>query len=653
MISTLLVISSVSSVKTVEGGDYFFNLRILALGGQSNPDYGLFIMQQLREINVDSNIIVHSGWPNWLDCLSLIDDWDMAIISAGEISSPDMRAYYTENGSRNIFRLNSDIPYNNESEELQNLAVITTDLDVRWQLQLDWQNLFMDKLLPLLPLFAPREYEAVWTNTMGYEARWGIADSLPYMYYDGLHQGQQNLKQFNMAIPSWNGINPLSLYTKTEDLLVNLIFEPLLTFSPDLAPLKTGIIQDWTMVDDNHYLFELRDNIYWNPSYNVSQRNVSSLPLSSISEEDLLIGLKVEFSNGTNQKVTAKDAVFSLLAFSNPNITAKADEYSWLSNCYVDLVDDSKFHVLIDGDLSTPEKEVYVDFWTKIPVPLLPEFFLNSTNLEICKTSGGHEYVGLYPEILESIEWITYQTSAFGCGKYMLDYYAPNSIGVFQKSPYWFEIGAIDGAPQNLDFETINIHLLPDTSVVLDEFLDGNLDWVSLTTLPTQRKLMQADPRFDVQTHVVYLMNFIAFNLGRHVIGGGNNQVWLNEPGKTNCTKALAIRKAICYAIDRDEMNDELHDGEYLINNRPNPLVYSWVWPPIDVIYNLDLDRAWEWMEAAGYEKPYTPTPTPTPTLTSTIPVMTTINFPEVLVLFGFILIIFNQRKRKRKKNYD
>ena len=91
------------------------------------------------------------------------------------------------------------------------------------------------------------------------------------------------------------------------------------------------------------------------------------------------------------------------------------------------------------------------------------------------------------------------------------------------------------------------------------------------------------------------------------VINCNSYGIYLNKANGTdmkNYTKACAVRKAMCYAIDRDEINQVIHDGEYIVNHQPMPIFSTTTYGVFPIQYKCDLDLAWKWMEAAGYERP-------------------------------------------------
>jgi ABC-type transport system substrate-binding protein len=593
------------------------NLVLKTNGGGTRPDYGLYIAQYLRNIGFTVEVKIEE-WIDFLGTWPISTEFDLGIVefntrymSYGRNmfprlvsgSSPDMREVFTEDGLMNIFGLDSEIPYCNASEIMQQEGVSITNLEERQQHYYEWQNLMMDRIVPILPLYSAQSHEVVWANTLGYNASWGLSDSLPYMSFDGLHEGQTNLTEFNIADFNWLELNPLFINDAASALITNLVMEPIVQFSPDFIPTTSGLVENWTKVDDHHYKFVLRDNIFWNPSYNITERNASSVPLSSIPIGELMLGLKNgEYSNSTNQQITAKDAVFTYLLWSNPDISLSTIYYEWISDIYVDPIDELAFHIHIDGNPETPESDPYVDMWSRLPAKILPEFFLNSTNVTETYSAGGVKCTGLYPDIVETPQWQYFTTSAFGCGKFMMNYYIRNSTSVLTKNPNWFGIGAITGsAGMDIFVNRIIIEVIPDKTVEISNFESGNLDWIVLINIyPIQINQILTNPNFLVQSLVIARMSFLFFNLDRPLIGGVKNHEYLEVEGKENYTKGVAIRKAINYAIDREEMNIVLHDGEFQITHSVL-FPYTEYYYYNDIIkYNYDLDSAFEWLEAAG-----------------------------------------------------
>jgi len=600
LITNFISITFSPNLVRVDGAQTLAYLVFKTEGGGVRPDYGLYIAQYLRALGIEIEVKLEE-WSIFIGTLLITHDYDLGIVGlSGGGFSPDMRDLYTEDGDLNMFLLGQDLPYGNQSEQMQNLAVTITDLEERQQLYYDWEQLMMDRIVPMLPLFSPNSYCGTWSNTLGFDSRWGIVESLPYMYYDGYHDGQVSLNELNLADANWRELNPLFTDDSSSEFIWQLMSEKLLHYSPEFQPLNTGIIQSWSKIDDFHYKFTVRNNVYWNPSYNTTLRTANSIPLSEIEDEELMLGLKnSEFSNGTNQKVTAKDVVFTLLSWGNDRVSENTVFYEWISDCYVDPINPQVFHILIDGNPDTPQRENYVDFWCRLSIELLPEFFLNSSSIETSYTAGGAECTGLYNGIQNTPQWIAFSTSAFGCGKYMLDYAVDNSVTALRASPYWYGIGAIDGTPQDLDIQTINIRVIPDISAELAEFKAGKLDWTRLSCFPAERKIMQHDSRFTVYKTLSNSFTFMFFNLRRPFIGGAWNFEFLENKDKKVYTKGAAIRKAICYAINRDEMNQVLHDGEYTVANSVIYPFNSFYYYDDIIKYDFNLELAQEWLRIA------------------------------------------------------
>jgi ABC-type transport system substrate-binding protein len=238
----------------------------------------------------------------------------------------------------------------------------------------------------------------------------------------------------------------------------------------------------------------------------------------------------------------------------------------------------------------------------------------------------------------------------------MLDYSVQNSVTVLQKSPYWFGIGAIDGTPQTLDIDTFIMRVIPDETSALAEFKAGKLSIMSLASFPAERKHMQQDARFLVQTRLTGYFTFLFYNLRRPFVGGDANSQMVDIVGKEEYTKGAAVRKALNYAIDREEMNQVLHDGEYLISDSPiYPVQAFWYYHDI-VKYRFDLAASFEWLLAGGVISEIPTITTIEETIIDTVTTDETVVITEtetpmsllaILGALGAVVFVALYRKRK------
>jgi ABC-type transport system substrate-binding protein len=183
----------------------------------------------------------------------------------------------------------------------------------------------------------------------------------------------------------------------------------------------------------------------------------------------------------------------------------------------------------------------------------------------------------------------------------MLNYYIKDSKTVLNRNENWFGVGAIDGRTRMEPFvEQIKIKIIPDSANELEAFKKGALDICDITMFPEERKKLETNS-FVLYNSTLNSYNCLVFNLGRPYIGGADNNVWLTETDKGQYTRACAVRKAICYIIDRAEINEAVYDGSYAIIDHPYPPLMS-DWYSDDIIrYKTNKEEAWEWMKAAGY----------------------------------------------------
>jgi len=632
-----IVILGATLPQHVEGVIAPGSIVIRTNGGGIYPDYALYIAQFLATLFDDWGLsfeVRAQEWTVFMGTLYYTHDYDLAIRNEDfSILDPDPSGYY-HLGNNNPELLLDDLPYVSESLEILKEAQSNPDQEVRIQKYIEWSNLVMDKIVNIFPLFSERETVFFWENTYGFDPMWGLVDSLPHMYFDGYHEGQLSLDEFNFAIPNWVTLN--GLIQRSSDhvsrMVSDLINEPILQIDPyTQIPLNTGLIESWEVINDTHYAFHLRDDIYWSPSYNITGRTSDSLPLNSSDISTLMSGLKGENSDGTNQKLTAKDVVFSLLAYSNPLVSSCWPEYTWIEEIELNPIDELTFNLIIDGDPDTPEQEYYAPMWSKLKVPCLPEFFFNSTSLNVTQSCSGMDMIGLYEDIDETDVWKTFSSSAFGCGKYQLDYHEEDTRTVLSSNPNWFNISAIDGSIQDLDFSTMNIRILSEDLERQVEFKMGKLDYIK----PEIPFWHNYDARFYPKTSISSKVSCLSFNLRRPFIGAQDNFVNSTYEGKEEYTKASTIRKAMCYAIDRIKISNELNINWYPIQHGLINMVFSDSYSNEVFDYEYDFDSALEWWKGV---RPTTSSP------------ITTIPFGLSFLLGILSCSVYVLRKKRRER---
>ncbi len=656
LFSIMITVSLVTNqfIPSSLGGDALLNIVFdTNLQGSSRPDFGLFVAQYVRDIGIELEV----RWDDWHHHYPYYpyphDITDLGAVKlAFKNREPDFN--FLQQIPFWMYRPTSyTFPHQEEFEEMIKIGPTIESEQERIEYYQNLQEFFMDKVLLYWPLIIQKSFESLHNNTFGYDSQWGWIESSPYMAFYGLHEGQVSTDEFIFADANWRELNPLFTDDTNSAFIWDLIAEPLLKIDPNGNPTRNGLISNWIQINSSHYQFFMRPNVYWNPSYNNSGRTASSEPLQNAT---LMSGLKGEYSSGTNQIVTAKDAVFTLLTWANPTVSEQAFNFEWMIDVYVDPGNPFSFHIHVDGNPDTNETEYYSLLFDKLELSCLPEFYLNSTADTITNTTTGIECKGLYPDIDVSTAWIYFSTSGFGCGKFMLDYYIRNSVTVLQRSPYWFGVGAKDGAIGLQPFmETVKVRVIPDTSAELAEFKAGKLDITDVSSFPHEREQLEIDPLFDVYSTGLYFMHVLVFN----VMGDSwdhLNNIWVDVPGYGNCTVSLAVRKAICHAIDRTEMGQVLFDEYSLTDCMLPSQLTDWYYEDIQTKYEYDLIKAFKWMKAAGFDIIVpTPgpisTPTSTPTPNETDPTFITIDYPVIIGVIGllFTLIYYSFKSRRKR----
>lgn len=268
--------------------------------------------------------------------------------------------------------------------------------------------------------------------------------------------------------------------------------------------------------------------------------------------------------------------------------------YRWLGD--TEIVDDITMRIYVDEYY----EEGYAPLIQYLDLPILPEHYLNQTQLED----------GVTPDIFHP-SWNTFATHCFGTGLFEIDSFTPNIETVLAVRPdsWWLDSDITNDEELNWverfgDFsgglDQLRIRIIEDENVETKAFEDGNIDLISISSNYFKRQKYQESNSFTIQNKLGNAFEFIVFNLQ-------DNEILDNfKPalGDSDITKGLAVRKAICYAINRNELNRIFYGGDAYINHwLIHPTLSTWCKPDI-IKYNYDLTKAKTYMEIAGYDIP-------------------------------------------------
>ncbi|MEA2065665.1 MAG: ABC transporter substrate-binding protein [Thermotogota bacterium] len=574
VILSLFVASSVAIQPTnVQGAEAFFTLVAKTNGGGVRPDYLNFLQQHLARIGINVDVIVQD-WPSFVMELIFYRNFDICYVAlVGGGADPDMMGVYDENGSLNLFGYDTSMDYDpdlgtgkNQWYMEEGNLIMPPDSGERIQHYWEWEQYLMDKICPLHPTFAPKSYVAMWSNLQGYNFTDGLFQSWGKMSWDGSHQGQESTSEFVMRDAAWSDLNPLFQDDASSSTISSATMDPLIWYDADLTAWP-HLAESWTQLNDTHVRINIREGIKWQPD-----------PDGEFLTEDF----------------DAEDVYFTLYAWAT--VSNDPQLWDWIKS--MDIVDDYTIDIYIDGSPSTPGDQPYAPYLPSLATRMLPEHYLNQSQLSD----------GVTPDTTHPA-WDTFATHCFGTGLFE---FASFQEGVETQLTVFDNCWRMDGtltADPALNWEerfgtfvggldTLRIRIIPDTQTALLEFENGKLDYVGVTAYPEKRDAYLADPDFEIQSDTTFYFGFFGYNMreSREYIGSRDPC-----PNDESLTIGLAVRKAISYAIDRYEINDVIHRGEYTISDHP---IYKkqGVWCNPNIIrYDHNLDLAREYMEKAGF----------------------------------------------------
>jgi ABC-type transport system substrate-binding protein len=593
VILALFVVSAFATQpKATKAIDPFFTLVAKTNGGGTRPDYLNFLRQHLARIGIDVNVIIQD-WPTFVGELIAFRDFDICYVGlSGGGADPDFTGVYDENGSLNLFGYDTSMDWDddlntglNEWYMKQGTLIMPPDSEERVQHYWDWEQYMMDKINPLLPTFAPKAYISQWSNLKGYNYTDGIRQSFGKMYYDGPHTGQLSTSELVITDAAWSDLNPLFQDDTSSSYISSAVLDTLIWYDADLS-VWPNLADSYSYLNDTTIQISVREGIKWAPG------------------PDAMTGYELDI----------EDVYFTFYAWKT--VSNDVHLWDWIED--MEIVDQYTMKIYVDADSSTPGNQAYAPSLPALSTRILPEHYLNQTQ----------EADGVTPDVLHP-SWNTYATNAFGTGPFEISDFTEGVETVLtMRSDYWGLDETITSDPA-LDWlnrwgfgtqydanglDSQRIRIIPDRQTAILEFEAGKVDIEGVTDFPDKRDEMLTDPDFTIQSDTTFSYGFYGYNMRESRPEVGDRTLSTIDP---TITKGLALRKAMSYAVDRNEINDVVHRGEYTLTDWPiYPKMGIWCNPNI-IRYNHDLDKAREFMAKAGYGD-YTP-PAPGFTLLITL----------------------------------
>lgn len=165
-----------------------------------------------------------------------------------------------------------------------------------------------------------------------------------------------------------------------------------------------------------------------------------------------------------------------------------------------------------------------------------------------------------------------------GTGPFKFVSYTPGQELVLAKS----ESYSVSGMPY---LDKVTFKIIADTDTAFTQLQAGTIDILNyLTTAQVQTLEQMTGDQFDI---VQGNMNLV------HAMFLNNDYEPLSN---------VQVRQALCYAINRDEINQFLFNGKsHLIGSHMIPALETWYEPSTENMYPYNVDKAKELLAAAGY----------------------------------------------------
>lgn len=121
---------------------------------------------------------------------------------------------------------------------------------------------------------------------------------------------QNNIR---LGIAEYDTLNPIVSHNKYVQEISKLIFEPLLTISPDYR-IENALAAEWSKINETTYLIKLKENILWHDGEKFEAKDVQ-FTIDRLKEGNSIYSYNVEKVNGleviddTTVKITLNEEV--------------------------------------------------------------------------------------------------------------------------------------------------------------------------------------------------------------------------------------------------------------------------------------------------------------------------------------------------------
>jgi ABC-type transport system substrate-binding protein len=598
LISSIFIVIFFSPQPKNPGGLFSTTLRYYTKGTERvhYPDYALSIIQSIREVGIEvANY--ETEYSVFLDRVVENKDFDLAILEIEGENSPILDLFFKEDSFLNIFNFKNEMDNGTTASYIANITK-EMDFNARKNYFYELQEHLMKDLLLMVPLYTPARFFAYYDNLKNFSAVMDFSHSIPYMAFEGLHQGQESINTLKIGTSEWDNFSPVEVVKRGEKVVLSLIMDKLIELDEKNTPIKRGLIDDWTYENDTTLILHVRDGIEWQP------------------DNDELF---------TGELFTVDDVIFTLDLYTSPDANNNYEIFDWIKSYETNGT--SHVKIYIDSDPSTEENEPYAFALEELSIYPYPEFYLNTEST--------------ISQIISSVRYTSFAQSPFGTGKYRFNSSEAEidfSI-TLKKFDNWHGIGYLGSVPTDLKFEFVELKSYTDPTAMNFDLNEGGVidiaDFGKNPELEESYELNEFKKQFRLENSLV----FMAFNMNDNNFGGENNNIPTEEEG---VSRGLAIRRALASMVDKASINIAFNGGKYNVTETPIPRYYSDYYYQSVTTYPYSVSEAIENLRLAGYNVSTNPEDYETEASFSLVSVVT------ALSLVTGILVI-NRKKAKKK----